>query len=109
MGPQRCPPRFARAIVPHKYDIDLAGAVRERSMTAAQLADQLRDTYFSAMGSDAGVTVAICLFGVVHANEILASEVGIHRLCRMAGIPNLAPTVNLGVNLKEYISITKAP
>ena len=28
-----------------------------------------------------------------------------HRLCRMAGIPRLAPTVNLGMNLSDYVSI----
>lgn len=78
-------------------------------MTVAQLADRLRDTYFSAMKSDSGVTVAICLFGVRHADEIISSGVAMHRLCRMAGIPNLAPTVNLGMNLNEYISIKKMP
>ena len=78
-------------------------------MTPEQLADRLHDTYFSAMKSDANVTVAICLFGVQHANEILASGVAMHRLCRMAGIPNLAPTVNLGMNLHDYILIKKMP
>ena len=78
-------------------------------MSAEELAARLREAYCDAIESDVGVTVALCLFGIRYGDQILNSKVGIHRLCRMADIPVLSPTINLGINLGKHVTITDPP
>ena len=80
-------------------------------MTAAELAAELRKTYFDAMEASAGpgVAVAMCLFGLRYSSDIRNSGVALHRLCGLAGVPRLGSTVNLGMNLAPYIAIRKSP
>lgn len=78
-------------------------------MSTEELAARLRETYYEAMASKTGVTVAICMFGIRYRQDILNSRIGIHRLCRMADVPVLAPTINLGMNLSKYVAIRNRP
>ena len=79
------------------------------AMTIEDLATRLRETYLGARDTDAGATVAVCLFGVKHSRALVQCGVPMHKLCRMAGIPNLSPTLSLGTNLAPYVSIGKLP
>ena len=76
-------------------------------MTSADLAARLREAYGGARDTEAGTTVAVCLFGVRHSRALLRCGTPMHKLCRMAGIPNLSPTLKLGTNLAPYVSIEK--
>lgn len=76
-------------------------------MTDDELAARLAETYSIARESEAGVTVAMCLFGLEHAEAILRCGIPIHRLCKMADIPSLGPAINLGVNLSPYVTVTE--
>ena len=77
------------------------------AMTTEEIAVRLRETYFAARDTEAGTTVAVCLFGVRHSRALLRCGTPMHTLCRMAGIPNLSPTLKLGTNLAPYVSIEK--
>ena len=79
------------------------------AMTSKELAARLRETYFAARDTETCTTVAVCVFGVRHSRVLLQCGVPVRKLCRMAGIPNLSPTLNLGTNLARYVSIVKLP
>ena len=74
-------------------------------MTSRELAGLLTETYIEAANAGESVSVAMCLFGMRYVNEILDSGVTVHRLCRLACIPKLGPTINLGMNLSEHVTI----
>lgn len=78
-------------------------------MTTEDLAARLRERYRGARDTEAGTTVAVCLYGVRHSRALPRSGTPMHKLCTMAGIPNLSPTLKLGTNLAPYVSIEKLP
>ena len=75
-------------------------------MAPEQLAEILERMYDYAARLNESRTVAVCLFGVRYVDEISECGATSDRLCELAGISMLGPTINLGMRLSRHIEIT---
>ena len=75
-------------------------------MSPENLAVILGQAYHNAALFNESLTVAACLFGVRYVDEINECGVNPEKLCELAGITKLGPTINLGMRLSRHIEIT---
>ena len=75
-------------------------------MSPEELAEILERIYNDAARFNKSLTVSVCLFGVRYVDEISECGATSDRLCELAGISMLGPTINLGMRLSRHIEIT---